>query len=112
MTNQVKFTVFKVSKTNIHRFGKSTETAHWRVSPPVGTALPGDEIEIKVVDPHAHHIEIYSDALTPNPVSIQNGKSAKATVRDDVTRCTYYEFEVFIDDQFAEAGSAPGIIID
>ncbi len=106
----VLFTVFKVHKDIQHTFGR-TSVDQWRIAPPVAHALPGTDFRIQIADPESHDVEAFAAIFDPNPAT-NNGQWVTVHVRDDTQRQRYYEFEVYVDGQFVEANSAPGIIID
>jgi hypothetical protein len=102
---------FTARKTSIYLDSVKSGGTQWKVSPPFNPGRAGDLLKLKTAGPDSHLIELRSDTLfIDSPVKAQ-GREAIAEIRPDL-RPDYYEFEVYIDGQFAEAGSSPGVIIE
>ncbi len=110
VTGGVTFRVFDVRKNPIGTLRKHGSKPEWKIAPPVDHGGHGDDIQILVVDPTAGHVvEVLCDVFNPGDAS--GTDSVVVKIKDDAPR-GQYSFEVYVDGQYVNANSAPGIIVD
>lgn len=102
---------FIVRSTSIYLDGRKTSGSQWKIFPPVARVARGGFVEVIVAGAASHKIELRSSIFIPDPVIVE-GHSATVQISEKGVSGEYYEFEVFVDGQFVEAGSSPGVIIE
>lgn len=105
----VTYRVFNIRKNAVSKFRTQQSKPEWRIAPPVDHGHRTDNVTIEVIEPGSYKVEVYSDVFTPSHASGTN--SVTVTIRTDIDN-GQYPFEVYVDDQFVNANSAPGIIVD
>jgi hypothetical protein len=101
--------IYIFAKTILNSKYQFTDKKKWTVPLPL-PVMSGSRIEWKLLDSKPHKLEIDPPkCIIPGSLVI-NGNHATAEV-DPGAKTGYYEYVVHVDGEFADGGSAPGMII-
>ena len=108
--NPVTFRVFDVRRNAVTVLHKVSSTAEWKIAPPVDHGRRGGTVEILVVDPDpGHAVQVLCAVFDPE--SATGTDSVVVNISTDAPK-GQHPFEVYVDGQYVNANSAPGIIVD
>jgi len=106
----VKKTVFDIP--DVGR-AKKTDVSRWQVWPAIHQASANDSFEWEIRDKQQHKLEIHlPPVFEPNVLTTQNNKASAKLKPGSVAPGDHFEYEVYVDGQFAHGLSAPGVIIE
>lgn len=103
---------FTVRQVREHQNGQPTANKKsWRIDPAYLPINKTGTLTVKVLGVGNHELVLYPpDNSAPVPVS--NGKKVSMTLKGTLQSGGYYDFDVTIDGEYAEANSSPGVIIE
>lgn len=106
----VKKTVFSIPAK-----GRASKTAatQWQVWPCIQLSQHNDSFEWVIKDSEPHKLTIHLPEQFDPPSQETHSKTAKARLKNGASAVgQHFEYEVYVDDEFAHGLSAPGIIIE
>jgi hypothetical protein len=102
-------TVSKRPPKNKHKRKVLTGKKKWKVTPPANIGSHGDTVHV-VVAGDCKTLQLVVPKGFTDPV--YHGLVAETTLTSELVRGNFYEFDVYVDGQLAEAASSPGVIIE
>lgn len=106
----VKKTVFDIPEQGR---AKKTDASTWQIWPAIHVAKANESFEWEIRDKQQHKLEIHLPAVfEPAVLKSENNKASAKLRPGSVTSGDHFEYEVYVDGQFAHGLSAPGVIIE